>query len=573
MNADVMDVIIIGAGLSGIGAAWRLQERCSDLTYTVLEGRADLGGTWDLFRYPGVRSDSDMMTLGYPFRPWRAARTIAPGADILAYIRETAEAGGVLPHIRFRHRVVAASWSSAEALWTLQVQVGASGDGLPIDAQPTDAQRTDALPSGAVCRLRCRFLYACCGYYDYAQGHAPAFPGMAAFAGQLVHPQHWPADLDHAGKQVVVIGSGATAMTLVPALAASAARVTLLQRSPSYVASLPARDRWAERLRRILPEGPAHGIVRWKNVLVSLAFYQFCRRWPDRARAFLRTGVVRQLPAGYPVDRHFRPRYQPWDERLCLVPNGDLFRAIRAGTAEVVTDEIASFTPTGIRLQSGQVLPADIVVSATGLTLQAAGGIRFLVDARPVDLSRALVYRGVLLQGLPNLALCVGYTNASWTLRADLSTLYVCRLLRHLRRQGLLACVPRCDAADAADADFPRPLLNLHSSYVRRGQDVLPKQGARAPWLLRQNYLLDRLDFALRGVTEPALQFFAAGAHDGLAAVLAADSAVGLPPDPPAMPSPDASAPSAADTLVSAPNAPGMAASASGQPACSGQPS
>jgi cation diffusion facilitator CzcD-associated flavoprotein CzcO len=457
--AEHFDVLIIGAGLSGIGAAWRLQEQRPGTSYAVLEARAAIGGTWDLFRYPGVRSDSDMFTLSYPFRPWQGDRTLASGESIRQYIRDTADEGGITPHIRFSSRVVAADFSAGR--WTVRLAGGAT--------------------------LTCDFLYACAGYYDYAKGHEPDFAGLGDFAGRLVHPQSWPADLDHAGRRVVVIGSGATAVTLVPALAATAAHVTMLQRSPSYLTVLPGRDVVADLLRRRLPAPVAHKLARAKNILLSQAFYQLARRRPERVKAILRRFAIRQLADAAYVDAHFTPAYQPWDQRLCVVPDGDLFAAIRAGTAEVVTDHIDRFVPEGVRLRSGRTLAADIVVSATGLSLLPIGGVTLTVDGREVDPARCVAYRGLMLSGVPNFAYCIGYTNASWTLRADLSHRYVCRLLAHLDRHGYASATPREVPGNR------RPLLDLTSGYVQRALDRFPQQGDRDPWTVRQNYLLDML--------------------------------------------------------------------------------
>ncbi len=480
MTIDTFDVLIVGAGLSGIGAAWRLQSECPGQRYAVLEARDTLGGTWDLFRYPGIRSDSDMFTLSYPFRPWQGTASIADGAAIAAYLADTARAGGIDRHIRFRQRVLAAAWDSTQARWTLDVEV----DGLRHHYQ-------------------CAFLYLCCGYYDYAQGHRPAFVDEQCFSGRWVHPQHWPADLDCRDREVVVIGSGATAVTLVPALAQVARRVTLLQRSPSYVLALPARDRLADTLRRYLPASIAGSLARWKNALAGQALFQFCRRLPQLSRRLLRLGVKRALPRDYAVDTHFNPRYAPWDQRLCIVPNGDLFAAIASHKAEVVTDHIARVEPDGLRLASGRHLCADIIITATGLKLQACGGMALSVDGAPVALGQRVAYQGLLLDGVPNLAFCVGYTNASWTLRADLSSRHVCRLLNHMRRHGYRQCRPRLDDASGER----RPLLDIRAGYVLRALDGLPRQGVRAPWRLRQNYLLDYLTYRLGRVDHPALVF------------------------------------------------------------------
>ncbi|WP_298828268.1 alpha/beta hydrolase fold domain-containing protein [uncultured Piscinibacter sp.] len=459
------DVIIVGAGLSGIGAAVHLQRHCPDKRFALLEARDTLGGTWDLFRYPGVRSDSDMYTLGYVFKPWQDAKAMADGPAILRYIAETAAEHRIDRHIRFRHRVLSADWSEREACWTLVVERG--------------AQRERSV-------MRCNFLLFCSGYYSYAQGYRPTFPGEQRFTGTLVHPQFWPEALDHAGKRVVVIGSGATAVTLVPEMAKSAAHVTMLQRSPSYVVALPSRDAIAEALKRWLPAITAYRLVRLKNVLAGLLFYGLARRYPDQAKARLTGLVQRQLGAGYDVARHFTPHYKPWDQRVCLAPDGDLFRAIREGRASVVTDHIDSFTERGIRLQSGQELDADIVVTATGLQLNLLGDVKLSLDGRPCDLSQALVYKGMMFSGIPNLASTFGYTNASWTLKADLSARYVCRLLKHMDRRGFAVATPE-RGPDLA----PQPFLGFSSGYVRRAIDSLPKQGDRKPWRLYQNYLLD----------------------------------------------------------------------------------
>ena len=455
--AEHFDVLIIGAGLSGIGAAWRLQQERPGTTYAILEARDAIGGTWDLFRYPGVRSDSDMFTLSYPFRPWQGDRSLASGESIRRYIRDTADEGGITPHIRFSARVVAADWSAGR--WTVRLAGGES--------------------------LTCHFLYACAGYYDYARGHQPDFPGLADFTGRFVHPQSWPADLDYAGRRVVVIGSGATAVTLVPAMAGTAAHVTMLQRSPSYLTVLPGRDVVADLLRRRLPARVAHKLARTKNILLTQSFYQLARRRPERVKAILRRFAVRHLADPAYVDAHFTPAYQPWDQRLCVVPDGDLFTAIRAGTASVVTDHIDRFVPGGIRLRSGRTLPADVVVSATGLSLLPIGGVTLTVDGRRIDPGSSVAYRGVMLGGVPNFAYCIGYTNASWTLRADLSHRYVCRLLAFLDRHGYATATPRETPGNR------RPLLDLTSGYVQRALDRFPQQGDRDPWTVRQNYLLD----------------------------------------------------------------------------------
>ncbi|SCG53356.1 flavin-containing monooxygenase [Micromonospora halophytica] len=465
MASDHVDVLVVGAGLSGVGAACHLRRDRPDTTYAVLEARGAIGGTWDLFRYPGIRSDSDMFTLGYSFKPWTDPKAIADGDSIRDYVRETAREYGVEEHIRFHHRVVRAEWDSVTARWTVHVH------------------RDDTDEAVA---LTCSFLHTCSGYYRYDAGYTPEFPGLDRYTGQLVHPQHWPEQLDVAGKRVVVIGSGATAVTLVPALAERAAHVTMLQRSPTYVISLPSRDVVADTLRRWLPEKAVYPVVRWKNVLLGTANFQLSRRAPKLVKSFLRRAAKGRLPAGYDVDRHFSPRYDPWDQRLCVVPDGDLFDAVTAGRASVVTDTIDTFTPHGIRLSSGEELPADVVVSATGLNLLALGGMRLVVDGVDVDLARTVAYKGMMLSGVPNFAMTIGYTNASWTLKADLVATYVNRLLRHLDDTGQQIVTP------VAPADAARvPLIDLKSGYVLRSVDALPKQGARAPWRLHQNYARD----------------------------------------------------------------------------------
>jgi monooxygenase len=475
------DVLIVGAGLSGIGAGYHLQARCPGLSYAVLEARDATGGTWDLFRYPGVRSDSDMYTLGYAFRPWREAKAIADGPSILNYVRDTAAEHGIDRHIRPGHRVRRASWSSAEARWTVE------------------AERTG---TGETVRLTCGFLLMCSGYYSYAEGHAPAFPGSDRFEGRIIHPQFWPEDLDYAGKRVVVIGSGATAVTIVPEMAKTAAHVTMLQRSPTYVVSRPAEDSTANWLRRRLPAKLAYRLIRLKNVGLTMYFYRLARRKPAQAKQRLLAMVQHALGADYDVATHFTPRYNPWDQRLCLVPDSDLFKAIRGGHASVVTDQVETFTATGLRLRSGAELEADIVVTATGLKLNLLGDVEFNVDDRRIDLSKAMSYKGIMFSEVPNLASVFGYTNASWTLKADLTCEYVCRLLNRMRRRGYAAATPRRDAAVEEE-----PFLDFSSGYVQRALDMLPKQGSKKPWKLHQNYALDMAALRLGRVDDGVLEF------------------------------------------------------------------
>jgi cation diffusion facilitator CzcD-associated flavoprotein CzcO len=473
------DVLIVGAGLSGIGAAHHIQSAFPDRTYTILEARDAIGGTWDLFRYPGVRSDSDMHTLGYRFRPWTQTRAIADGASILRYIRDTAAEAGIDRHIRFGHRVVRAAWSTEDARWT----VDAVHDGQPV-------------------RLTTKFLYVCSGYYRYDAGHTPHVPGADRFGGTIVHPQHWPADLDYDGKKVVVIGSGATAVTLVPAMTDRAAHVTMLQRSPTYVASRPAEDPIANRLRRLLGVRRAYPITRWKNVVLGALFYQLSRRRPEVMKSMIRKAAIQQLPLGYDIDTHFTPRYQPWDQRLCFAPDGDLFAAIRHGRASVVTDHIREFTETGLRLESGAELEADIVITATGLRMLALGGIQLTVDGRDITLPETMAYKSMMLSGVPNFAFTIGYTNASWTLKADLVSGYVVRLLRYLDAHGYDQCVPTNNDPSLTQ----RPLLDFQAGYVLRSIDEFPKAGSRPPWRLGMSYAHDVLALRYGRIDEGVLR-------------------------------------------------------------------
>lgn len=482
MSVEHFDVLIVGAGISGIGAGYYLKRRCPAKSYAILEGRDELGGTWDLFRYPGIRSDSDMFTLGYSFRPWKGSRAIADGPAILNYLRETAQESGIDRPIRFQHRVRSASWSSKQAHWTVEAEVG---------------------PQRQPVRYRCNFLYLCSGYYDYDEGHAPSFSGSQDFQGRIIHPQRWPPDLDYRKQRIVVVGSGATAVTLVPALAQAAAHVTMLQRSPSYILSIPAEDHLARTIHRLLPERIAHRLVRWKNILLSIAFYQLCRRAPARARKFFRRQLARELPPEVDIDLHFKPRYEPWDQRVCLVPDADLFQAVKAGRASIVTEQIVKFTQQGILLHSGRELPADIIVTATGLKLLPGGGICLDIDGTPVNTGQCLTYKGLMLSNVPNFALCIGYVNASWTLRAELSSAYVCRLLQYMDRHGYSQCVPRHDSA----GDGASPLLGLTSGYVQRALDLLPKQGLKAPWVMHQNYLCDLLSLRFCKLNDGNLVF------------------------------------------------------------------
>ena len=482
MNEDYVDVLIVGAGISGIGAAHHLQTHCPGHSYAILERRANIGGTWDLFKYPGIRSDSDMYTLGFSFRPWTNPEAIADGDSILEYLHDTAREGGIDENIRFRHAVTRATWSTADARWTVHATNGATGE--PV-------------------HITCRFLYMCAGYYNYDEGHSPHFEGLERFGGRVVHPQHWTEDIEYANKRVVVIGSGATAVTLVPNLAGEAKHVTMLQRSPTYIVSAPGRDRIGNWLRSKLPDTAAYGITRWKNVLYGMGTYWFCRHYPERAKKFMVEQVRKTLGQDYDVETHFTPRYDPWDQRVCLAPGGDFFEAIKNGSASVVTDTIETFTEKGIRLSSGQELEADLVVTATGLKLQFLGGMQVEVDGRPLDLPNTLAYKGMMCSNVPNMALSIGYTNASWTLKADLTSEYVCRLLNHMEDKGYAYCCPRRNDPSLTE----EPLLDFTSGYVQRNLDKFPKQGSFAPWKLHQNYAFDMMSLRHSKLEDGAMEF------------------------------------------------------------------
>ncbi len=484
MPTHHVDVLVIGAGISGIGAAYHLQVESPNRTYLILEGRADIGGTWDLFRYPGVRSDSDMHTLGFEFKPWNSDKAIADGPSIMAYLRETIAEYGIDRHIRFGHLVRRAEWSSETATWTVEAD----------------------LADGGTATYTCNFLSMCSGYYSYREGYTPEFPGRDRFRGRVVHPQQWPEDLDFSGKRVVVIGSGATAMTLVPALASSAAHVTMLQRSPTYVAAGPDVDKVANGLRKVLPDKLAYEITRKKNTTLQQVMYKRMRKNPDKAKDFLVQRVGKALGPDYDVETHFTPRYAPWDQRLCLVPNGDLFDAITAGSASVVTDTIDAFDESGITLQSGEHLDADIIVTATGLNMVTLGEVDFIVDGDPVDFAQTIAYKGFAYSDVPNLASTFGYVNASWTLRADLIAHYVCRLLNHMDETGTNIATPRLRPSDRSMPT--RPMLDhLTSGYVQRAADRYPKQGDREPWINPQDYAKDKKMFRRSAVDDDVMMF------------------------------------------------------------------
>ena len=478
-----LDVLIVGAGISGIGCAYYLQRHHPQRSYAVLEARERSGGTWDLFRYPGIRSDSDLQTFGFEFKPWRSEHAIADGAEILEYIRDAARENGIDAHIRAGRRVTAASWSSDDARWRVQVAQAGSGE---------------------VTEITCNWLFAGTGYYQYDAGYTPDLPGLEEYGGRVVHPQQWPDDLEYDGKRVVVIGSGATAVTLVPAMAQRTAQITMLQRSPSYIVSLPQKDAIANLANRILGPERGYALARRKNIAIQTGFYGFCQRFPRAARRLIRHLTIRQLPEGYPVDEHFNPRYDPWDQRLCIVPNGDLFRAIRSGAAEIVTDRIETFTPTGIRLASGRELTADIVITATGLRLLPLGGIAMTVDGNPVELSKTLAYKGMMLSGVPNFAFLIGYTNASWTLKVGLVCEHFTRLLSHMDAGGYDHVTP---IPDPRALSRTAPLLDFSAGYVMRSVNDFPRQGASAPWQLAMNPNVDRAVLRDGPVDDPALRF------------------------------------------------------------------
>jgi monooxygenase len=481
-GAAHLDVLIVGAGLSGIGAGSYLQTECPWADYAIFEARGAIGGTWDLFRYPGIRSDSDMHTLGYSFRPWEGEKSIADGDSILQYIKDTARESHIDTHIRFNHRVVTADWSTPESLWH-------------VTAERTDSNETIELTTS--------FLFSCSGYYRYDHGYLPDFEGMDTFSGTIVHPQAWPEGLDFAKKKVVVIGSGATAFTLVPALAQSAAHVTMLQRSPTYVASLPEKSPAVALLRRILPPKQAGVAAKWFHALLTQAFYRVCRKYPKFVRRMLARGLARQLPPGYDIATHFTPRYDPWDQRFCAVPNGDLFKCIAAGTASVITDQVDRFTEHGLLLESGDELEADIIVTATGLELLFLGGIALRVDGEDVDPSTRLTYKGMMIEDVPNMAVAIGYTNASWTLKCDLTCDYVCRLLNHMRARGFTRCVAHNHDASPSSG----PILGLTSGYIQRSAHLLPQQGTEDPWRVHQSYWREYRALKMSAIDDAVMEF------------------------------------------------------------------
>ena len=485
MTSEHVDVVVVGAGLSGIGAGYHLQTMSPDRSYVILEGRDGLGGTWDLFKYPGIRSDSDMHTLGFSFKPWTEAKSIADGPSILQYLKQTVAQFGIDKNIRYGQLVTKAEWSTDDAQWTV-----------------TSTNKA----TGASNTITCSFLFMCSGYYSYKKGHTPEFTGRERFKGMVVHPQEWPTDLDYAGKRVVVIGSGATAVTIVPSMADKAAHVTMLQRSPTYMVSRPDNDVLANRMRKVLPPKMAYNLTRFKNTWRQQLVYNKTRTDPDKVKQLLLGGIKMELGADYDVDKHFTPAYNPWDQRLCLVPNGDFFKAMREGKASVVTDHITSFTETGIQLASGEHLDADIIITATGLELVTLGEMDFFVDGNQVDFAKTWTYKGFAYSDIPNLASTFGYINASWTLRSDLTAEYVCRLLNHMRKKGVAQCTPRLRDQDRSMKE--RPWIDGFSSgYMQRMMHRMPRQGDHEPWINPQNYRRDKKMFKHSPIDDGVMQF------------------------------------------------------------------
>lgn len=480
MSKSHFDVIIVGAGLSGIGAAHHIRHKCPDRSFAILESRATMGGTWDLFKYPGIRSDSDMYTLGYSFKPWISDDAIADGPAILDYINETAQESNLDDHIHYNHKVVSVNWTSEDSKWQIQATVG-----------------------GQVISFSCNFLFLCSGYYSYDNGYTPEFEGMENFGGQIVHPQKWTEDIDYTDKKVVVIGSGATAVTLVPELAKKASLVTMLQRSPSYILNAPKQDKIAIFLRKILPNGLAYKMARWKNILMSILFFKASRRWPKAIKGMIMKGIQKELGSEIDVNKHFNPTYNPWDQRLCLVPDNDLFLALKGGQADIVTDHIQRFTSDGIELKSGKTLNADLIVTATGLVMEFASNITITVDGLETHSSDLYCYRGMMFSGVPNLALSFGYTNASWTLKSDLTCDRVCRLLNYMTKHKYTQCIPTLNDEEIQEI----PFLDFSSGYVMRAMDDMPKQGANRPWRVFQNYVLDIFNFRYSSLKDKYMEF------------------------------------------------------------------
>ncbi len=493
------DVLIIGAGLSGIGAGTQLRMECPEKSFAILEGREAMGGTWDLFRYPGIRSDSDMFTLGYRFRPWRDQKAIADGPSILNYIRETAQEFDLEKEIRYSHRIKRAEWSSAESRWTVEAETRPVGSVPEVNGDLPQSRKAAEMETRA---FTCNFIYLCTGYYEYEKGYTPEWPRFNDYKGTVIHPQKWPEDLDYSDKKVLVIGSGATAVTLVPAMAETAEHVTMLQRSPTYVVTMPSQDKIANFFRSILPKKAAYAASRWKNILRQAFFYGLSKKYPSAMKRLIAKGIRHEI-GNEELENHFTPKYNPWDQRLCVVPDSDLFEAMRAGKASVVTGSIETFTETGVRLDNGDVLDADIIVTATGLNLKIMAGLDLLVDGEPVDLSKKMAYKGMMYNDVPNLAQAFGYTNASWTLKCDLTSEYVCRLLKHMDKHGFASCTPR-----ANDPTLTRePVLDFNSTYILRVLDELPSQGSKHPWRLHQNYFKDLRMLRYGSVEDTGMEF------------------------------------------------------------------
>jgi len=482
MNKNYFDVVVIGAGISGIGAAYNLQNRCPNKSFTVLEGRENIGGTWDLFKYPGVRSDSDMHTMGFRFKPWKSSKMIADGPSIIDYLDETIEENNLREKIQFSKKLTNASWSSQESLWNLQIE-----------------NQNDK----TIEELTCNFLFMCGGYYNYDEGYTPEFKGREKFEGQIIHPQKWTEDIDYKDKKVVVIGSGATAVTIIPSMANETSHITMLQRSPTYYMAAPDQDKLANLAKKIFPSKTAYFIVRWKNILMGRMLFILLKRYPQRYKDRLINLVREHLGEDYDVDTHFTPKYMPWDQRLCFVPNGDMFEAINSGKASVVTDTIEEFTPKGIKLSSGKDLEADMIITATGLNMQFLNGVDIKINNETLDLSEKLAYKGMMFSDVPNLAATFGYTTASWTLGADLTSEYVCKLLNHMDKNGYSHFSPEPGKDVKSGGDY----LDLNSGYIQRAAHKLPKQGSRSPWIMTQNYLKDLSQIRFGRITNSDLKF------------------------------------------------------------------
>jgi cation diffusion facilitator CzcD-associated flavoprotein CzcO len=476
------DVIVIGAGISGIGAGYHLQTKCPEKSYAILEGRDTIGGTWDLFKYPGIRSDSDMYTLGFSFFPWKEKEAIADGPSILKYLDETSKKFNIDKKIKFNHYVKDASWCSEKSIWTLKVE---------------DKNLMDTVT------ISCNFIFMCSGYYSYEKGYTPDFEGINEFNGKIMHPQKWDASIDYSDKEVIVIGSGATAVTIVPEIAKDAKHVTMLQRSPTYVVSAPQQDPLAIFLQKYLPSKLSYFIVRWKNILRQQWYFRLCKKNPKRVKDFIINQVRKSLGHDYDVDKHFTPNYNPWDQRMCLVPNGDLFKSIRKKQTSVVTDTIDKFTSTGIKLESGKTLAADLIVTATGLNLEICSNINLKVDGRDINLPDTVTYKGMMFSGVPNLVSTFGYTNASWTLGADLTSEYVCRLLNYMNKSSIKKCCPEANSKIENNDDW----LNLTSGYIKRSKDIFPKQGKRSPWTNNQNFLKDIFQIRYGKINDGEIKF------------------------------------------------------------------